>query len=108
MSKEPFTVVSNYLEHAVAGAVLAELLLDCRLSINATRKQLVVLRTHPTGDPILDECLEIMKASKRRASLQTWVSRLAGIKNLRDKVAQQPGHKTAPRWLKINLENGHF
>jgi hypothetical protein len=82
--------VSNYLEYAVAGAVLAELLLDCRLSIDATRKQLVVLHnTHPTGDPILNECFKTMKASKRRASLQTWVSCLAGIKNLRDKVAQQ-------------------
>lgn len=66
---------------------LAELLLDCRLSINATRKQLVVLHnTHPTGDPILDECLEIIKASKKRASLQpgflAWlVSKTSGTKS---------------------------
>jgi hypothetical protein len=34
-----------------------------------------------------------MRAGKKRASLQTWVSRLAGMKNLRHKVAQQLCHR---------------
>ena len=90
LRNEKGTVASGYSEHAVAGAVLAELLLDRRISVDDTGKQLVDLRnTHPTGDPIMDECLETMKAGKRRASLQAWVSRLAGIKGLRHKVARQ-------------------
>lgn len=84
------TATIDYLEYAVAGAVLAELLLDRRIAISDTRKQLVDIQdTNPTGDPIIDECMERMKAGKKRASLQTWVSRLAGIKKLRQKVAQQ-------------------
>ncbi len=84
------TATIDYLEYTVAGAVLAELLLDRRIAISDMRKHLVDIRdTNPTGDPIIDECMERMKAGKKRASLQTWVSRLATIKKLRHKVAQQ-------------------
>jgi len=87
---EKGTVATGYLEYAVAGAILAELLLDRRISIDETKKQLLTLHnSEPTGDPIIDECLEKLAASKRRASLQTWVSRLGGIKNLRHKIARQ-------------------
>lgn len=90
LRNEKGTVATDYAEYAVAGAVLAELLLDQRISVDSTRKQLVDLHnTNPTGDPIIDECLERMHAVQRRASLQTWVSRLAGIKKLRHKVARQ-------------------
>jgi golgi phosphoprotein 3 len=84
------TATVDYLEYAVAGAVLAELLLDRRIAISDRQKQLVDIQdTNPTGDPIIDECLQTMKARKKRASLQTWVSRLAGIKSLRHKVAHR-------------------
>jgi len=43
----------------------------------------------PVGDPLIDECLAKMERAKRRASLGTWVSRLAGTKKLRQKVARQ-------------------
>ena len=84
------TVTTDHLEHVIAGAVLAELLLDRRITINDTRKQLVdIQNTLPTGDPIIDECMERMKAGKKRASLRIWISRLASIKKLRHKVAEQ-------------------
>jgi len=87
---EEGTIATGYSEYVVAGAILAELLLDRRISVEDTRKQLVDMQsTNPTGDPIIDECLERIAAGKRRASLQTWVSRLTGIKNLRHKVARQ-------------------
>jgi len=87
---EEGTITTGFPEQVVAGAILAELLLDCRISVEDTRKQLVDLQNKkPTGDPIIDECLEKMSAGKRRASLQTWISRLAGTKNLRHKVARQ-------------------
>lgn len=87
---EEGTIATGFPEQVVAGAILAELLLDCRISVEDTRKQLVDLQNKKqTGDPIIDECLERMAAGKRRASLQTWVSRLAGTKNLRHKVARQ-------------------
>jgi Golgi phosphoprotein 3 len=87
---EQGTIATGFPEQMVAGAILAELLLDHRISVEDTRKQLVdILNAKPTGDPIIDECLEKMTAARRRASLQTWVHRLAGTKNLRHKVARQ-------------------
>ena len=87
---EEGTVATGYSEHVVAGAVLAELLLDGRITVQDTRKQWVQVQNRkPTGDPITDECLDKMITGKRRASLQTWISRLAGIKQLRHKVARQ-------------------
>jgi hypothetical protein len=87
---EEGTVATGYSEYVVAGALLAELLFDQRIEVENAGKQLVDLRTRKsTGDPILDECLGKMATSKRRASLQTWVSRLAGLKDLRHKVARR-------------------
>jgi hypothetical protein len=90
LRNEKGTTATGFPEYLVAGAVLAELLLDCRISVEDTKKQMLALHdTTPTGDPILDECLARMAAGKRRATLQTWLSRLAGIKDLRHKVARQ-------------------
>ncbi len=87
---EKGTIATGFPEQLLAGAILAEFLLDSRLSVDNTRKKLVdVKNRNRTGDPIMDECLEKMKTAKRRASLQTWINRLAGIKQFRHKVAQQ-------------------
>jgi Golgi phosphoprotein 3 len=84
------TVATSFSEFALAGAVLADLLLDGRITLDGTKKKLVDLRNSaPTGDPVIDECLAKMASAKRRANLQTWVSRLAGIKKLRHKVARK-------------------
>lgn len=85
---EKGTVEIACSELAIAGAVLAELLMEGLISVEDTRKRLVDVRDiRPAGDPIVDECLDRMASGKRRASLQTWVSRLAGIKDLRHKAA---------------------
>lgn len=84
------TFASVWVQQAVGGAVLAELLLERRISIEDTKKALVnVIDPRPFGDPIVDECLEKLRTAKRRTSLKGWVSRLAGIKDLRQKVAQR-------------------
>ena len=50
------TVATGFSEYAVAGAVLAELLLDRRISVEDKRNQLVDLQdVGPTGDPIIDD-----------------------------------------------------
>jgi golgi phosphoprotein 3 len=90
LRNEKGTVATGYVEYAVAGAVLAESLLDGRISVDDTRKQLVTVHNaQPTGDPIVDECLQRLATATRLASLRTWVSRLAKIKKLRHKVARQ-------------------
>ena len=78
-------------QYAIGGAVLAELLLHKRIQIEESGKKKFVklISGTPVGEPVMDECLEKIKKAKRRASLQTWVSRFAGVKRLKHKVAEQ-------------------
>lgn len=87
---EKGTFSTGFIEQAIAGAVLAELLLDEKINVESSKKQMVnIENSAPYGDPVIDECLSKMKESKRRASLQNWVSRLARVKDLKNKAAQQ-------------------
>ncbi|MDF7825548.1 GPP34 family phosphoprotein [Pontiellaceae bacterium B12227] len=91
---EKGTMSAQYPEQMVAGAILAELLLDRRISVADNRKQLVDVQNHTlTGDPIIDQSLKLIASAKRRASLKTWVTRLAGMKGLRHSVARQLCHR---------------
>ncbi len=84
------TIATSFSEYAVAGAVLVELLLTERIKISDNKKALVdVVNTKPLGDSILDEALKLMKDAKRRASLKTWLSRVARMKKLGHRVAQK-------------------
>jgi hypothetical protein len=76
-------------QYAIGGAVLAELLLNRRIAVEEVKKQKLVNLVDPkwTGEPLIDECLEKIRTAKRRASLQTWVSRFAGVKDLKHRVA---------------------
>jgi Golgi phosphoprotein 3 len=90
LRNEKGTIATCFSEYAVAGAILAELSLERRISFETTGRQWVELADgSPMGDPLIDECLLKLAAAKRRASLQTWVPRLAGIKDLKHKVARQ-------------------
>ncbi len=89
---EEGTIASGTMyQYAIGAAVLAELLLSKRIEVDQSRKKKLVNFVSPTplGDPLIDECLEKVGNAKRRAVLQTWVSRFAGIKNLKHRVAQQ-------------------
>jgi hypothetical protein len=81
---------TNY-SYAVGGAVLAELLLRKRAVVDQEKKKkfLRLVDPKPLGDPVLDECLGKLKDAKKRAQLQTWVSRFARVKNLKHRVARQ-------------------
>jgi len=94
---EKGTIATDFPEPVVAGAILAELLLDNRITIEDTRKQLVnIINQRPVGDPVIDECIEKMATAKRRASLKAWVQKLADIKDLRHKVARQLCDRAIP------------
>ncbi|MDF1815584.1 MAG: GPP34 family phosphoprotein [Verrucomicrobiales bacterium] len=87
---EEGTFSNGFVEYAVAGAILAELLLKKHVHIAADRNHLIDHdNPPPTGDPIIDECQEKITSAKRRAALTNWIPRLARIPNLRKKVAQQ-------------------
>lgn len=79
--------------YAVAGGVLAELFLEDRIRLEerpGRKKALVeVARTTRTGDPLVDEVLERIRTAKRKATLESWVSRVANTAKLKHRVARQ-------------------
>jgi len=84
--------MGSWYHQALAGGMLAELLLRERIELEDDRKKKFVrLRDRaPLGDAALDAALDaaVLKiaAAKRRATLQTWVARL-GTQNLKHVVA---------------------
>ena len=77
--------------YAIGGALLAELLLHERIGVDESKKRALVnvINSTPLGEPLIDECLERIVHAKRRGSLQSWVSRFAGVKDLKHRVAEQ-------------------
>ena len=89
---EEGTIASGTMyQYAIGAAILAELLLNQRIALDETRKKKLInlISSTPLGEPLIDQCLEKIDNAKRRASLQTWVTRFAGVKNLKHRVAQQ-------------------
>jgi len=89
---EEGTIASGTMyQYAIGAAVLAELLLNKRIAVGESRRKKLVdlISSQPLGEPLIDQCLEKISNAKRRASLQTWVSRFAGVKNLKHRVALQ-------------------
>lgn len=89
--KEGTIETGSMYKYAIGGAILAELLLNDQIKVvKAKRKKFVELvSTKPIGDPVIDECIEKIRSAKRHASLETWVSRFSGVKNLKERVAIQ-------------------
>lgn len=76
---------------SLGGSLLAELMLLGKVEMEKTKKKKFINLTDPSplGDPILDECLEKIGTAKRRAQVNTWVSRFAHLKRLRHRAAEQ-------------------
>lgn len=88
---EKGTAASNTAyTHAIGGAVIAELLLLKRISLSEQRKSILVDlgNATPTGEPLLDACLERIANAKRRRSVGAWVTDFAGMKRLRHRIAE--------------------
>ena len=77
-------------EYAMAGAMLAELLLRHRIRLGGRKGKIVELvNCGSLGDPVIDECLQKIRDAERRARLETWVQRFAGVRNLTQRVAER-------------------
>ncbi len=80
----------SYYTYAVAGAMVSELLLQNRIQTATDKKKTVsVVSQEPTGDAILDEVLQQIVDSNKARALQTWVSRVSGIKHSVNRIAEQ-------------------
>ncbi|MBW7990086.1 MAG: GPP34 family phosphoprotein [Planctomycetes bacterium] len=89
---EEGTIASGTMyKYAIGAAVLSELLLNKHIAVEESKKKKLInlIGSQPFGEPLIDLCLEKIGNAKRRGSLQTWVSRFAGVKNLKHRVAQQ-------------------
>jgi hypothetical protein len=77
--------------YGLGGAILAELLLGERIRVVTPKKTPLVepVGFDRFGDPVIDECLEKIRNTKKRASLQTWVSRFVGVKKLHHRIAER-------------------
>lgn len=84
----------NYPQ-ALAGALMAELLLKKKIEIEYSGKKKFVklINQKSTGNPLMDECIEKISKSKRRSRLENWVQRFANISRLKHKAAQSLCHK---------------
>lgn len=77
--------------YSLGASLLAELLFLEKVSVEEVKKKKLINldNSTPTGDPLLDECLESLRNAKRRAAITRWVSRFTHIKKLRHRAAQQ-------------------
>ena len=74
------TPAASMYTYAVAGGVLAELLLAERVRLAPRRRGKPLIEPHDSamvGDPVLDDALRRVRDARRRATAATWVSRLA-------------------------------
>lgn len=86
---EGTAAMGTMYQFAIGGALLSELLLNNRIKVQETRwsKIVEVVDPRPVGDSLLDECLDRIRDARRRASLQTWVTRFANLRNIKHRVA---------------------
>jgi hypothetical protein len=89
--KEGTVAAGAMYQYAIGGAILADLLLSERIrAIESGKKTLAkVVNPSPVGEPLMDECLNLVRDSKKTRTLQHWVSRFAGVKKLPHRVAEQ-------------------
>jgi hypothetical protein len=76
---------------ATGGAILAELLLQERITVEESKKKkfLSVINPESLNDSLIDEWLVKMSSARKRLVLQTWVSKIANTKDLKHRVAAQ-------------------
>jgi hypothetical protein len=89
LCEEKGTMNGAYVEYATAAALAAELLMLGRIKVDDGNKEKVTLvNDSRTGDSLLDEALTKISDTKWQYQLEYWVEKLAGIKDLKHKVAQ--------------------
>ena len=77
--------------YAIAAAILAELQLNHRIALEPVKRKTLVRVTDSRllGDPLLDEALERMRMAKRAQAMSTWIGRIAGTRNLTQRVTER-------------------
>lgn len=76
--------------HAIAGAILAELVLRGRVTIvdPEDKQRVQVTNERRTGMPLVDECLEAM-AAEEPLPLKFWLTKFSALRGLKHRVAER-------------------
>jgi len=76
---------------AIGGAIVAQLLLAGAIVVREEKNKKFIepAKRVDFGDPLLDECLELIRTAKRRATVKRWVTAFARIRRLRQRVVTQ-------------------
>jgi golgi phosphoprotein 3 len=84
------TFEGSMYPYGFAGAILSELLLQGFISVTEDKEKMVsVALNKPVGDPILDDVMTQITGSSKPRNLQHWVSKVAGLKDLKHRIAEQ-------------------
>lgn len=77
--------------YAAGGAVLAELLFEDRIRLEDRegKKHLTLVNSTPLGEPVADQVLEKIASAKKTVDMPTWLGRVAGLKDLKHRIAEQ-------------------
>jgi Golgi phosphoprotein 3 len=92
LKDEEGTIASGSMyNYAIGGAIIAELLLSQNITVDQSKRKKLVSVVNPEllSDPLIDEWLMKMSSSKRRKTLQDWVSRIANTRDLKHRIAAQ-------------------
>lgn len=85
-------VNSAWNTQALAGALLAELVLEGQLApVDGGGKggdELEVASEEPLGDPLLDECLRTVATAGKRRTMKAWLAKIASWKDLKPRAAE--------------------
>ncbi|MCL4219987.1 MAG: GPP34 family phosphoprotein [Phycisphaerales bacterium] len=74
------TPMGSWTMQAIAGGVLADLALERRVVLEGKRSLVRLVDAAPMHEPVLDACLLRIAEGRRRASVQTWISRFGNQK----------------------------
>jgi Golgi phosphoprotein 3 len=92
LKDEEGTIASGSMyNYAVGGAIIAELLLSQRITVDQSKRKKLISVASPEllNDSLIDEWIMKMSSSKRRKTVQDWVSRIANTRDLKHRVATQ-------------------
>jgi len=83
------TVGISFFNYILAGALLAELLLEERLVAEGKDHTLTASDPTTLQDDLLDECLNLIHTAPKQHSAQHWIAHIGCIKDLKDRIARR-------------------
>jgi hypothetical protein len=87
---EKGTLTSPFATYGMSAAIIAELLLEKRITVtDDRRKHVSVVSRTQFGDVMLDEALNEITAGKKERSLTHWVTKLAGTREFHHRIAER-------------------